>query len=336
MSWVKWDDCLLPYDSGGLNIGSLRGKNLTLLGKWFWRAKTEPNSFWVTIIKSIYGANGLLPPTGLNGPKGQKFTRLFHLEEEPNIRVRDRVTWIDRDAIFTENWRRTPSGRTLDDLNSLKALLNAYVKQDKTMDSWVCNLAGNGLFTTKKLATIIDDKLICTGSSSNEEFMKNHLLPIKVSIFIWRVLRRRIPVRTELDKRGIDLDSVRCPLCDDDVETIDHTLFFCRHAMEIWDRVYKWWGLGTVSNLRINEAFRGKCNRSLSSLWSSIWQSIEWTCAYLIWNNRNQKVFSNSSWNGPTGLMEIQLKSFEWISCRIRNRKMDWLGWISDPWSCFV
>ncbi|XP_071727136.1 uncharacterized protein [Rutidosis leptorrhynchoides] len=192
-------------------------------------------------------------------------------------------------------WTRNISGRTCNDLDSLLTLLNAYVKQDKVMDSRIWDLAGNGLFTTKKLANLLDDNILNKGLVVREEFLKNRLTPIKVAIFIWRALKRRISVRIELDKRGIDLDSVRCPLCDDDVETIEHTLIFCRHAMDIWVRVYKWWGLGTVSNLSINEIFRGKCNRSLSPLWSSIWQAIEWTCGYLIWKTRNQKVFSDSS-----------------------------------------
>ncbi|XP_071693083.1 uncharacterized protein [Rutidosis leptorrhynchoides] len=195
-------------------------------------------------------------------PLKQKFTRLFHLDEEPNLRVQQRVTWSDRDVFFNEKWRRMPSGRALGDLNTLRGMINDYVKQDKSRDSWVWNLAGNELFSSKTLASIIDNSLL--GNGSNMEFLKNSLVPNNVSIFIWRVLKRRIPVRTELDKRGIDLDSVRCPLCDDDVETIDHSMFFCRHSLDIWEQVYKWWGLGMVSNLSINEAFRGECNRSLS------------------------------------------------------------------------
>ncbi|XP_071699108.1 uncharacterized protein [Rutidosis leptorrhynchoides] len=385
--WVKWDECLLPDDEGGLNIGSLRGKNLALLGKWFWRAKTEPNSLWVSVIKSIYGYNELLPPTCSSGsiggssvwsnislagimiekmdiefassflkaigdgadtlfwedpwiggtPLKHRFSRLFHLDEDSSAKVIDRVTWIDRCIVYNFRWHRDVSGRTRNDLESLVELLNVYVKQDKTTNSWIWNLAGNGIFTTKKMAKFVDEKFLNIGSNGrNDEFLKNGLVPNKVALFIRRALKRRIPVRTELDKRGMDLDSVRCPLCDDDVETVEHALIFCRHAMDIWVGVFKWWGLGAVSNLSISEIFRGKCNRSLSPQWSSIWQSIEWTCGYLIWKNRNQKVFSNSSWSGPSGLMEIQLKSFEWVSNRIKNRILDWLGWISDPWSCLV
>ncbi|XP_071705377.1 uncharacterized protein [Rutidosis leptorrhynchoides] len=87
------------------------------------------------------------------------------------------------------------------------ALLNAYTKHDKTKDSWIWNLTGNGVFTTKKLASIIDEVILNIGSRPKEGFLKNNLVPSKVSIFIWRALKRRLPVRTELDKRGIDLDS---------------------------------------------------------------------------------------------------------------------------------
>ncbi|XP_071728090.1 uncharacterized protein [Rutidosis leptorrhynchoides] len=267
----------------------------------------------------------------------QRFKRLFHLDEDSKARVQDRITWSNHGFVCNFRWKRDISGRAINDLDSLMELLNNYVKQDKATDSWRWSIAGNGLFSTKRLSSVIDEKILNYGSvANNDEFLKNNLVPQKVAIFIWRAIRRRIPVRIELDKRGMDLDSVRCPLCDDDVESIDHSLIFCRYAMDIWVRVYNWWGLGTVTNLSISEVFRGKCNRSLSPIWSRIWQSIEWTCGYMIWKNRNQKVFSNSSWCGATGLMEIQLKSFEWISSRLKNHRLDWLGWISNPWSCLV
>ncbi|GKD88144.1 hypothetical protein Tco_1363651 [Tanacetum coccineum] len=43
---------------GGLNIGSLWAKHLSLLGKWWWRFRKEGGSLWAKVIKSIYGASG--------------------------------------------------------------------------------------------------------------------------------------------------------------------------------------------------------------------------------------------------------------------------------------
>ncbi|XP_071695635.1 uncharacterized protein [Rutidosis leptorrhynchoides] len=97
----------------------------------------------------------------------------------------------------------------------------------------------------------------------------------------------------------------------------------------MWETVYKWWGLGPVANLSMIEVFRGKSPQTLSSVGSILWQAVEWTCAYLIWRNRNLKVFTNKCWNGHIALMEIQLKSYEWISARFKKVKIDWLEWLS-------
>ncbi|XP_071719503.1 uncharacterized protein [Rutidosis leptorrhynchoides] len=58
LAWVKWDRVINSYENGGLNIESLRSKNLALLGKWWWRFKTETNTLWVKVIRSIYGDCG--------------------------------------------------------------------------------------------------------------------------------------------------------------------------------------------------------------------------------------------------------------------------------------
>ncbi|XP_071689016.1 uncharacterized protein [Rutidosis leptorrhynchoides] len=251
-------------------------------GKWFWRAKTEPNSFWVIILKRIYGTNGLLPPLVLNETQGassvwgnilragymiekldikfgtsfsrrigngvdtefwntpwlcdlplkDKLKQLFHLDNEQDCSVRDRVRWIEQRVATTWNWRHPLNGRASSEYEFLLHILNTYVKHDIALDLWTWNMYLSGYFTTKKLASIIDEKLL-SSRFNLEETLKNNLVSIKVSIFVWRVLKRRIPVHAEFDKRGIDIDSVRCPLCDDDVETIEHTLIFCRHAMDI-------------------------------------------------------------------------------------------------------
>ncbi|XP_071718540.1 uncharacterized protein [Rutidosis leptorrhynchoides] len=163
------------------------------------------------------------------------------------------------------------------------------------------------------------------------ETLRNNLVPKKLEVFVWRSLKRRLPTLTELDKKGIDLNSIRCPLCDDDIESIEHTLVFCKHAFDLWSKVYSWWGLGHVSNLSMSEILRGNTLASSSGLGKKIWQAVEWVCAYLIWKNRNNKVFREKCWNISVAFNEVQLKSFEWISLRLKKKKIEWLSWLNDP-----
>ncbi|XP_071719247.1 uncharacterized protein [Rutidosis leptorrhynchoides] len=171
------------------------------------------------------------------------------------------------------------------------------------------------------------------GDLGGEKFpgYHNNFVPKKVEVFIWRARKKRLPALCELDKRGIDLNSVQCQLCDDDIETVEHALVFCKHVIEIWEKVFDWWGVKLLSSISINELFQGPSNIAMSDFGIKLWQAITWTSGYLIWHNRNQKIFNNKSWNPPIALCEIQLKSFEWVAKRCREKKIEWHNWIHNP-----
>ncbi|XP_071713734.1 uncharacterized protein [Rutidosis leptorrhynchoides] len=135
----------------------------------------------------------------------------------------------------------------------------------------------------------------------------------------------------ELDKRDIDLHSVLCPLCDDDLETVDHSIVFCKHAIEIWDRVYKWWNMGSFASFNIHEVLGEESCPGSSAFGEKIWLAVQWISAYIIWKNRNNKVFRGYCWTAPVAFNEIQIKSFEWITSKAKTKKLDWLTWISNP-----
>ncbi|XP_071708273.1 uncharacterized protein [Rutidosis leptorrhynchoides] len=159
----------------------------------------------------------------------------------------------------------------------------------------------------------------------------NNLVPTKMGVFIWRARKKRLPVRTELDKRGIDLHSVRCPLCDGDIETVDHILFSCKKVDDVWNKVKNWWGFGSTSYGNIEDLLQGNMRQPCSNAGKLVWQAVVWTNAYQIWKNRNQMVFKNKGWTTPMALSEIQIKSFEWIAKRIKGKQIDWHNWFHCP-----
>ncbi|XP_071708924.1 uncharacterized protein [Rutidosis leptorrhynchoides] len=191
-------------------------------------------------------------------------------------------------------------------------------------------MAPDGLFKVKILTSKIDEKILAANSSQHKT-LRNNLVPKKIEIFVWRALRKRLPVRIELDKIGIDLHSVRCPLCDEDVESVDHSLISCKLAIEVWDRVFRWWKMGTFGSYTLVDVLNDKGSQSMTSLGKKICQAIKWVCAYLVWSNRNNKVFKDKCWNAPVALNEIQAKYFEWISNRVKRKKVEWHVWLSNP-----
>ncbi|XP_071741932.1 uncharacterized protein [Rutidosis leptorrhynchoides] len=55
------------YDKGGLEIGSLKGFNISLIFKWIWRFNLNFNGIWVNVVAAIHGRDGCL-----DGQNGQK------------------------------------------------------------------------------------------------------------------------------------------------------------------------------------------------------------------------------------------------------------------------
>nr|GEU50440.1 reverse transcriptase domain, reverse transcriptase zinc-binding domain protein [Tanacetum cinerariifolium] len=58
----------------------------------------------------------------------------------------------------------------------------------------------------------------------------------------------RLPTRSNLDARGIDLDSLRCPVCKDDIESTPHLFVGYTVAADIWCMIKDWWGLVCTPN----------------------------------------------------------------------------------------
>ncbi|GJT96325.1 putative ribonuclease H protein [Tanacetum coccineum] len=119
----------------------------------------------------------------------------------------------------------------------------------------------------KKVATLpleAEEKIL-NMDSGDEATTWNNWVPKKVNIFVWRALKGRLPVREELDKRGIDLDTVLCPSCGDMVESCSHSLVMCNFAMSVWEKIYSWWKIGNVNAFSIEEFFSFNGNANVPS-----------------------------------------------------------------------
>ncbi|XP_071741379.1 uncharacterized protein [Rutidosis leptorrhynchoides] len=228
------------------------------------------------------------------------FSRIYKLESNQHATIRERVSVLgssqnaNDDHIFNWSWVREPSGRTADERDCLIGLIAAHRFNGNKKDSWTWAFSPNGVFTVKKLATIVDEQLL-NSFGLLQETIRNHLVPKKIEIFIWRTLNKRLPVRLELDKRGIDLHIVRCSICDDELESAEHSLLSCKNATDIWVRVFKWWNINNFTTSNLSELLIDCGSSSLSRHGKLIWQAVRWCCAYLIWKNRNNMIFKGKN-----------------------------------------
>ncbi|GJY81315.1 mechanosensitive ion channel protein 2, chloroplastic-like protein isoform X1 [Tanacetum coccineum] len=132
---------------------------------------------------------------------------------------------------FQWQWRRPLRSQDFTELEELQSLLSNFHNLSIEQDRWDCLIDNSRLFSVKGMRTLIINSSTQIQSAPTRW---NKLVPIKVNISTWRMENKRIPTRVNLDNNGIDLDSVRCPICDDNLESEDHILVNCNVASRCW------------------------------------------------------------------------------------------------------
>ncbi|GJX55919.1 reverse transcriptase domain, reverse transcriptase zinc-binding domain protein [Tanacetum coccineum] len=248
----------MPFTYLGIPIGVNMKK---VDSKWWWRFRVEENRLWLRVVKSIYGNDGGLKyEEGVhrmlrgNGNRtliwldswigdgvvlNEKFPRLYRLEINKDITVGDKKVWRNDTWDWRWDWAGELRGRGLEDFKELSILTNFIFPNVLQEYSWKWIHDDDGAFTVKKLRDLGDDKIL-NRTIGAQETKWCKIVPRKVCIFIWRLQRRRLPVYTWLDHLVMDLNSILCPHCGNDIETMDHCFLGCSRVIDSWGKLFKW------------------------------------------------------------------------------------------------
>ncbi|GKD89738.1 RNA-directed DNA polymerase, eukaryota, reverse transcriptase zinc-binding domain protein [Tanacetum coccineum] len=144
-------------------------------------------------------------------------------------------------------------------------------------------------------------------------------------------IKERLPTRSNLDRRGIDLHSTRCPVRDNDIETEAHLFITLEVAIDIWTKVLTWWKIQNTKITSLLEALtladRVNLPRHNVSLFDAVVQSTFW----FLWKFQNDMVFSLKRPSRDLILNDIKLASFNWVSSRARKSRLNWTDWSVNP-----
>jgi len=140
---------------------------------------------------------------------------------------------------------------------------------------------------------LIKEKLGKRLDLQNECFREvwNLKVPASAKVFRWRVLLDRLPSRTNLESRGVHVSCNLCPLCNKEVETIQHLLINCEVAQRLWIKCDRWVRVMMVRN---NDIVNHFCNFYLFRLTNKqncVWKGKWVTLAKAIWTHRNRIIF---------------------------------------------
>ncbi|GKB79217.1 hypothetical protein Tco_0946112 [Tanacetum coccineum] len=190
IAWVKWSNVLPSFEKRGLNIGSLKAFNISLLQKWRWRLFSSPNAHWVNVIKALHGQEGGLDHQGCNfNGTWSRIGGSFNFLHSKDI--------IPLNSFLFKNWSRADIG--IRNMAYLRELLVEISQVDLNSEGDTCiwSMVDDSVFSVRSIRHVIDSKLLPSMLSATTW---EKTLPRKVNIFLWRQ-RQREQKRAKTDKK---------------------------------------------------------------------------------------------------------------------------------------
>ena len=161
-------------------------------------------------------------------------------------------------------------------------------------------------------------------------------VPSKLFVFAWRLLRYRLPTKANLARRRVlQHDDIMCVGGCDLSETEDHLFVVCDIYGTIWNLLWQWLGISHVAADEIREHFiqftdMAGMPRSSYPFFKVIWLG----CVWVIWKERNDRIFNNVASDPVTLIDKGKLNSFLWLKFNNATFLFNYHEWWCHPLLC--
>jgi hypothetical protein len=153
---------------------------------------------------------------------------------------------------------------------------------------------------------------------------------------MWRLFLNKLPTKDNLLRRGIlDGSGILCDTLCGKEENVDHLFFQCEHYGKIWALISGWLGFvtafqGTLSSHSTQFCGMGGLSKSCHILLTTIWA----TTLFIIWKDRNSRVFKAKHATIEALVEHIKLQSYWWLKANYVLFDFDYSFWRNNPFHC--
>ncbi|WJX74571.1 hypothetical protein P8452_58208 [Trifolium repens] len=264
-SWINWKTICLRKEYGGLGgaggplwhrAGQVEGGGR--LGSAWWREIVRIRDgvgggrdrwFGEGVARKVGDGTDTLfwtDPWVGGTPLCERFRRLFDLAATKSRTVAEMygAGWEAGGEAWV--WRRHLWAWEEELLGECQALLLSVTLQAGSLDRWQWRsdpISGYSVRDAYQVLTSQDTIVI----GEAEDLIWHRHVPLKVSIFAWRLLRDRLPTKANLVSRGILAPNLHyCVAGCGSIETAQHLFLSCSTFGSLWALVRSWIGFSAV------------------------------------------------------------------------------------------
>jgi len=168
----------------------------------------------------------------------EKFPRLYSIFQNKDSLVGDLAVWEDNRSSSCITWNLSWHREMFEWEKNLEEQMITMISKVKWEVRGQDRLVWVGEdvqeYTVKSGYSILNCEDLMETSQSFQTLWSLKVVPSSI-VCAWRLLLDRLPTRSNLARRGVQLENVQCPLCLGDVEIVKHLFNTFKVARKVWD-----------------------------------------------------------------------------------------------------
>jgi len=256
-------------------------------------------------------------------PLRLKFPRLFDLavNKVRTVEEMSRLGWEVGGGAW--EWRRQLLAWEEESVGECSAMLLNVALQETSTDTWRWLLDPIHGYSVRGTYHFLETYhfLTTSGEGVDKSLVDDiwHMyIPSKVSLIVWHLIRVRLPTKNNLARqRVIQATDTACTAACGDVETTSHLFLGCDMYKSLWLLVLHWLGISSVLHGELRHHFLQFTHMVGLPRFSHLFLRIIWFASvWVIWKERNSRVFNNVTLNPFFLLEKVKLDSFLWLKSK--------------------
>ena len=150
-----------------------------------------------------------------------------------------------------------------------------------SQDQWIWVAEPSGCYSARSAYRVIREGIPTEGQDGGFKELWKLKVPPKVAMFVWRLIKDRLPTRDNLKKKRVELQDYLCPFCRLEDESASHLFFHCRKIIPLWWESMAWVNLVGVfphqPSLPFLQHFYGVFEGLHAKRWQQWWLALTYT-----------------------------------------------------------
>ncbi|KAE8664767.1 hypothetical protein F3Y22_tig00112738pilonHSYRG00325 [Hibiscus syriacus] len=243
-------------------------------------------------------------------PLKVSFPRLFAISSNQSGKLIEFGEFSSLGWIWNIQLRRSLVDWEFEQWANLMSIISNFFLFKEAIDGLIWKGNGTSVYSVNSCMKT------CSLAQKEDSFWKNivwkGLVPPRVELFMWQVVLQKLPVRSELAKRGVTgIVELSCPLCNLVDESSAHLFFSCSVVWSLWNKFVQYWSLNVV----LQEENVQKFLQAWEDLnpRSAIWKFIPAVVIWTVWKARNDIVFDRGKIDQPNLFFLARVRLASWF-----------------------